>query len=44
MAIRAGVADAHAAQLLNYPGANQLPVGPTMNFGTPYLQWRRLIR
>ena len=40
----ASLADAHTAQLLNYPRASRLPVGLLMNFGTPRLQWRRVIR
>ena len=40
----AGLTDAHTAQLLNYLRASQLPVGLLMNFGTPRLQWRRVIR
>ncbi len=40
----AGLTDAHKAQLLNYLRASQLPVGLLMNFGTPRLQWRRVIR
>jgi len=39
-----GLADAHTAQLLNYLRAGRLPVGLLMNFGTPRLQWRRVIR
>ena len=39
-----GLTDAHMAQLLNYPRASRLAVGLLMNFGTPRLQWRRVIR
>ena len=35
--------DAHVAQVLNYLRASQLPVGRLMNFGTPRLQWKRVI-
>jgi len=40
----AALAEAHAAQLLNYLKASHLPVGLLMNFGAPRLQWRRVIR
>ncbi len=40
----AALSDAHTAQLLNYLRVSQLPVGLLMNFGTPRLQWRRVIR
>ena len=40
----ASLTDAHTAQLLNYLRAGHLPVGLLMSFGTPRLQWRRVIR
>ncbi len=40
----AALVEAHTAQLLNYLRASELSVGLLMNFGTPRLQWRRVIR
>jgi GxxExxY protein len=34
----------HTAQLLNYLAATQLKVGYLINFGTPSLQYKRLIK
>ena len=42
--MRASLADAHTAQRLKYLRASRLPVGLLMTFGTPRLQWRRVIR
>ncbi len=37
------LARAHAAQVLNYLKASQMPVGLLMNFGTPKLELRRIL-
>jgi GxxExxY protein len=37
------LAAVHEAQLLNYLKATGLKVGLLVNFGTPRLQWKRLV-
>ncbi|MDK2972544.1 MAG: hypothetical protein PWP23_2299 [Candidatus Sumerlaeota bacterium] len=34
---------AHTAQLLNYLRATELKIGLLVNFGTPRVQWKRLV-
>lgn len=38
------LAQTHRAQLLNYLNASGLPIGLLMNFGTPKVEIRRVIR
>jgi len=38
------LADAHIAQCLNYLAATRLPICLLMNFGTPKVQIRRLVK
>jgi GxxExxY protein len=38
-----GLAQAHRAQVLNYLRASGLPVGLLFNFGTPRLEFRRIV-
>ncbi len=40
----AALAPEHEAQLLNYLKATGLRVGLLINFGTPRLQWKRMVR
>jgi GxxExxY protein len=39
----AGLTDGHVAQVVNYLKASGLSVGLLMNFGSPRLQWRRVL-